>query len=227
MVEASGTSHLKNDNSNPTMVPTLATISEVYPVTLQKDDLKYSPRICIKNSSQASTIVLYFLSVLCSPSANEFTEDKKEHVVLTDYAWMLSCLTRIWNVIAPEWLRSLTSEVSSYSLVTFLDTVRIASSRLAAIKYESSTASRTLVLLAQAIATLLLDKPAQSPSMLDKSICLGLFELASSSKRAPPSLRTFNEHVLPTLLEIIDDDDRFDSFDGDLQVRLDLTNWTA
>lgn len=135
---------------------------------------------------------------------------------------MLSSLTRTWNTIAPDGTHSVSSDVSSGSFVIFLDTVRNASSRLAAIKHESSTASRTFILLAQAIATLLQVKPAHLSALLDKSICLGLFEIASLNQRALPSSCAFKEHILPTLLEIEDADDRFEGFSKDLQVRLDI-----
>lgn len=188
--------------------------------------MKHSPQVSIENSSQASTVILRLLSVICFPYKNEIKEDK-EHVVLPDYAWILSCLTRVWNVIAPGGVRSRPNDVSSDILLSFLDTVRNASSRLAAVKYESSTASRTFVLLAQAIATVLLAKPAQSSSALEKSICLGLFELGSLSQRAPPSLQAFNDHIFPVLLETRNSDDIFDSFGEDIQVRLDKPDITV
>ena len=220
-IEASSSNCLENQSSNQTVVPTLATISEVYPATLDEDDLKHSPRVSIENSSQASTVVLRLLSIICFPYMNELKEDK-EHVILPDYAWILSCLTRVWNVIAPAGVRSLLSDVSSDILVSFLDTLRNASSCLAAVKYESSTASRSFILLAQTVATVLFAKPVQSSSVLEKSICLGLFELGSLSQRAPSRLQAFNDHILPVLLGTKVSDDIFDSFGEDIQVRLNI-----
>ncbi len=188
-----------------------------------KDDLKHSSQVSIKNRLQASTILLRLFSMLYSPSILGLKEDKKEYVVFPDYAWMLSCLSRIWNVIAPEVTHSVSNDVSTDGLVTFLDTVRNASSRLAETKSESSAASWTFILLAQAITTLLLVRPVSISTFLNKSICLGLFELASLNQRAPNSLYAFNEHISPALLEIKDDHDRFDSFDEDLQVRLKVS----
>lgn len=209
---------------NQAVVPTLATISEVCPATLGKDDLKHSSQVSIKSPSQAFTILIRLLSMFCSPSANGLKEDKKEHVLVPDYAWMLSSLTRIWNIIASDGTYSVSSDVSSDSIVIFLDTVRNASSGLAAIKYESGTASRTFILLAQAIASLLHVKRVRLSALLNKSICLGLFELASLIRRALPSSHTFREHILPTLLEIRDADNRFESFNEDVQVRLGIAH---
>lgn len=140
---------------------------------------------------------------------------------------MLSSLTRTWNIITTDRIHSVSSDDSSASFVLFLDTVRNASSRLAAIKYEFSTASRTFILLAQAIIILLQVKLAQLSALLDKSICLGLFEIASLNQRALPSPHAFKEHILPTLLEIKDADNRFESFSEDIQARLGIAHGVA
>lgn len=127
-------------------------------------------------------------------------------------------------MIASDETYSVSSDVSSDSVSIFLDTVRNASSVLAAIKYESGTASRTFILLAHATASILQMKQARPSALLNKSICLGLLELASLSERALPGSNTFREHILPTLLEIRDADNRFGSFNKDVQVRLDVAH---
>ena len=226
-IEGSSPNHIRNLDSNQVVVPTLATISEICPANLEQYDLKQSQQVPIKTSFRALNIVLLLIAIVCSPCAYEDDKDIKAHVTVPDCAWILSCLTRIWNVIAPDGVLSISGEFPVDNLVIFLDTVRNASSRLAALKHESSTASRTFVLLARAIATVMLTKSAESSAILDKSVCLGLLELASISNCAPRSLQVFNEHILPVLLDIKDADDRFHIFGEDLQVGYDINHSRA
>ena len=217
-VESSTSRNLEVHSSTQAIVPTLATISEVCPATLKKDDLEHSSQVSIKNPSQASTVVLCLLSVLCCSFVDEPNRNEKAYNVVPGYAWILSCLTRIWTVVAPDSMHPIATEASLKRCLIFLDTIRSASSPLAATKYESSTASKTFVLLAQAISTLLHVNSSQSSAALERSICLGLVELANLIHHESQAV---NEHVLPALLEVKNAGDLFDKFGDDLQVRLD------
>ena len=162
-----------------------------------------------------------------SPYGDEVDQGRKDRVAGRESPWMLSCLTRMWDVIAPEGVLSPSSDVPPDDLVMFLDTVRNASSYLAEVKHELSTASRAFVLLARAIATIMLTKIAELSAVLEKPVCLGLLQLAGLSKCVPRSFKAFNEHIIPVLLDIKDADGRFHSFSEDLQVGSGVTLWRA
>ena len=205
----------------------MTTISEVCPAILDKDDLKHSSQVVIRSSSQVFPIVLGVLPILCFASIDEPGNAKKVFDIGPDYAWILGCLKRIWTLIAPHGVPSTADEVLSKRLVIFLDTNRVVASRLAAVRCESGIAPRIFILLAQAVSTLLLaDQSTQLSTLLNKSICLSLLEIASLNYRALHSFQVSNEHILPTLLDI-KDNDCFDGLENDFQVRFSDFERTA
>ena len=95
--------------------------------------------------------------------------------------------------------------MSSYSseqcLILFLEVLRGLMLQLMNNKHETVNISRTSVLFSQIITTLLLLKSDKPVDVLEKSICLGLFEMARLSHCCTAFSEAFDEHLLPVLIE--------------------------
>lgn len=189
------------------LVPTMETISEVFPVQLQQS-YAWSPiQVCVQDRSQANIIIMCLLSSMTS-----FEPDGLNSF---DLSWTLSCLTRLWNTLGSAVENSVSWYSSEQFLVMFLETLRIIMLQLVSARYETVNISRTSVLFSRIIAILLPLKPKKLTNILEKSICLSLFEIARLFQRSTAISEASDEDLLPILIK---SRSRFMNFGIDLQV---------
>lgn len=193
---------------------------------MRQSGLQRSFQIVIKDSSHAFTVLIRLLSTLISPISHEFGTTWTDSAIIFDYAWVLGCLRRLWNAITLEVESSFSSRFPLGTLVTFLDMVRNISTCTRKVKDDTITSIGIIVLLSQVVSSLLALNSTQSSIILEKSICLSIFELAVSCRSSRAMLQNFNEHALQTLLESKKNEIHFDGFGSDLQVRMSpLYDW--
>lgn len=184
-------------------MPTMETILEVFPIQLQQAYSLSPVQVCVQDRSQASVIIMCLLSSITSLKAGELRPRQTPQGFLNplDISWTLSCLTRLWDSLGSAVENSVSGYSSEQCLVIFLEMLRGIMLQLMTIKYETVNISRTLVLFSRIIVTLLLLKSDKLVEILEKSICLSLFEIARLFQCSIPFLEAFDEHLLPTLVE--------------------------
>lgn len=197
------------------LVPTMETISEVFPVQLQQACSWIPVQVCVQERSQASIIIMCLLLSITCFEPGGLKQTPQGCLNPLDLSWSLSCLTRLWNTLGSAVEISGSWYSSEQCLVMFLEMLRGIMLQLVSTKYETINIFRTSVLFSRILTTLLLLKSDKLVDVLQKSICLSLFETARLLQCCTTMSEAFDQHLLPILVE---SRSRLMNFGIDLQV---------
>lgn len=197
-------------------VPSMKTVMEVYPLEMSEADLRNSIQVYINTLSQGCIILDCLLSTLAIPEAKGKRHTRSHDIMSCDYPWILSCLSRLWNVITHKnWNADCRLE---QCVVVLLETVTGILSQIVKFNYGLFLASKTTALLSQVICTVISSGLSQSTKALEESLSRALLELAQTSARSQLILAGFQGNLLPVLQETKEDQSRWNVFSVDIQV---------
>lgn len=139
--------------------------------------------------------------------------------LISDDSWTLNVLIRFWEAIAPEGAQLDYVENTLSSVVSFLDHIRVFSTRTSGFDSRSAVINRVSRLCSRITTTFFVTQPLPLPPPIEKRLCLMLFDLALTDPNLGPRLQSFVGKTLSNLLKVRQDHKRFGAFSQDLQVR--------
>lgn len=187
---------------------------EVQPIQLSEEDVKNSIQVCVNTLLEGCIILDFLLSILALPATKSQPQLRNYDIMNCDFAWILSCLARLWNVIKGD----LVNDRLEQCVVILLETLTSLLSQVAMFRDEVFLATKTTALSSQVICTVISFGPSQSNIALEGSLCSALLELGRTSAHSQYVLAGFQENLLPVLREMKEDHCRWNASAVDLQV---------
>ena len=197
-------------------MPSVTTIADVCPDNLQDRELHSSIGIRFRDSLQAKKVTLSALSIIVTSEGLETTE---KHSKVSQNGWILSILTRYWHVVASESGRINQSHVSLLFLSQFLEALYMYLSRIGALQTSSAIVHRTILLCAQVLTAVLIDRQFHLQSAIERSICMVLLHLVPLTQDSQHAPRKFIEQISSEFCESKGNRSRSCEIGEDLQVR--------
>lgn len=198
-------------------VPTIATITDVFPLQAGEDHLRSPVQVCVQDTAQASMIIFCLLSAINSFQSHGSSHMSTLGLGSLDVSWTLSCLTRLWSALSCGKLYLAFGHLSEQYLLVFLQMLCRILVQLSRASYETISLLRTSILISQVTAVLLLMDPAKLGDGLQKAICLAILEITCRFEFSLIA-EAFDEHLLPIIVEITESGSRLLAIGKDLQV---------
>lgn len=202
----------------PYHVPSGATISRVCPQSLPQNELQDALQVSFRRKRQLIDTTMCLLSLFTTPFPSKPEIISNIGSLTSEDSWTSNTLTRFWEAIAPGGAQLDCGENTLSSVVSFLDLIRIFSTRISGFDPRSAVANRTSSLCSQIATTFILTEPLPLPSLVEKRLCLMVFDLALTDPKSSPRLQSIASDTLSKTLEVRQDHKRFDGFGQDLQV---------
>lgn len=202
----------------PYHVPSEATISRVCAQSLPQKELQDTLQVSFRRKRQLIDTTMCLLSLFTTPLPSKPEIVSNIGSLTPEDSWTSNTLTRLWEAIAPKGAQLDYGENTLSSVVSFLDLLRVFSTRIAGFDPCSAVVNRNLSLCSQIVMTFLLTEPLPLPPPVEKRLCLMVFDLALIDPESTSRLRRFVSVTLSKILEVRHDHKRFDSFGQDLQV---------
>ena len=202
----------------PYHVPSEATISRVCPQNLPQKELQDTLQVSFRRKRQLIDTAMCLLSLFTTPVPSKPEIISNIGSLTSEDSWTSNTLTRFWEAIAPKSAQLDYGENTLSSVVSFLDLIRVFSTRIAGFDPRSAVVNRTSSLCSQIAMTFILTEPLPLPSPVEKRLCLMVFDLALIDPKSTPRLQSFASDTLSKVLEVRQDHKRFDGFGQDLQV---------
>lgn len=199
-------------------VPTMATITDVFPLQAGQDHVRSPVQVCVQDTAQASMIILCLLSTIDSFQSHSSSQISTLGLGSLDVSWTLSCLTRLWSTLSCAKSHLAIGHLSEQYLLVFLQMLCNILTHLARVSYETINLPRTSILISQVTAALLLMDPAKLGDGLQKAICLAILEITCRFEFSLIIAEAFDEHLLPIVVEITKSESRMMAIGKDLQV---------
>lgn len=199
-------------------VPTMATITDVFPLQAGQDHMRSPVQVCVQDTAQASMIILCLLSTIDSFQSHSSSQISTLGLGSLDVSWTLSCLTRLWSTLSCAKSHLAIGHLSEQYLLVFLQMLCNILTQLARVSYETINLPRTSILISQVTAALLLMDPAKLGDGLQKAICLAILEITCRFEFSLIIAEAFDEHLLPIVVEITKSESRLMAIGKDLQV---------
>ena len=202
----------------PYHVPSGATISRVFPQSLPQNELQDALQVPFRRKRQLIDTAMCLLSLFTTPFPSKPEIVSNIGSLTSEDSWTSNTLTRFWEAIAPGGAQLDRGQNTLSNVVSFLDLIRMFSTRISGFDPRSAVVNRISSLCSQIATTFLLTKPLPLPSPVEKRLCLMVFDLALTDPKSSPKLQSFASDTLLKLLEVRQDHERFDGFGQDLQV---------
>jgi hypothetical protein len=202
----------------------MKTVMEVQPMTLSEADLMNCFQVCVNTFSEGCIILGCLLSTLALPEAKAQRQIWKNGYTKFDFAWILSCLGRLWNVIAPKKWDFADDKLEQHCVALLLEILTSILGYVAKFSAEIFLASKATALLSQVVRTVISSVLGQLTVALESSLSSALLELARAAGHSQLISTGFQENLLPFLRQIKDDRNRWNAFTADLQV---CSLWSA
>lgn len=200
-------------------VPSGATVSELCPHNLPHNEPEDAVQVSFKQRRQVIDTIVRLLYLFNIPSLSRPEVMSNTGSFTSKDSWILTVLTRLWEAIAPECAQLNYVDSTSSSVGSFLDHTRVFATRTSGFDPRSALVNRVSILCSQITTTFLVTELLPLPSLIEKRLCLLIFDLALTDLKSGPRLQSFAENTLLVLLEVRQDHKRFDAFGHDLQVR--------
>ena len=185
------------------LIPSMGTVSEVWPTGIPQDFEQMSFRIRVTDIRQTLLTSILAIRLSAIPPDPKWPQLAVKVRTPPDFAWLLSCILRFWSVAIPYLQFPVSMSSNSTWTVVFLDTLSHMTSSLASTTFEALTASRFSSLVCQVTAAFLLKpEPTELPHPLQKSLCSALFEIALLVQKSPEWYPLLSERLSPTLRKI-------------------------
>lgn len=210
--------HQDTSGLRESLVPSMATIAEVFPLQAQQNHSRIPVQVCIQDAPQASIIILSLLSTMTTFQSKGSRETPTVDLNSLELSWTLSGLMRLWSTISFPKDHLAFEYLSEQCLIILLEILCGIMSKLVRVKIEVVNLPGALVLFSQIIAALLVLGPASLGGVLEKAICLAIFEISRLFELSPMIVEAFDEHLLPVILEITGSQSPIMDFGMDLQV---------
>lgn len=205
-------------NMPPYCLPSGATISAVCPQNLPQNELQDAIQVSFRHKRQVVDTTMCLLSLFATPSLSRPEVMSNVGSLTSEESWTLNLLTRFWEAIAPEGAQLDYIESTLSNVVTFLDCVRVFSTRTSGFDSRSAVMNRVSILCSQITTTFLVTEPLPLPSPVEKRLCLMVFDLALIDPRSGLRPQGIAGNTLSNLLKVRQDHKRFDAFSQDLRV---------
>ena len=185
------------------LVPSMETISEAWPSTVQRSLEPVSLQVCVKDVHQillASILAIYAVMTLPHFSLRRTLARAQ---LSPDRSLLLGFISRFWSVAIP-YLQESFSSVSELNWPRiFLDTIGRFFSSLSGIRLESMIAARLSSFTSQIIEFFLLRLEAPQLSLLvQESLHAACFEIALLCRKSPKWALALMEYAVPTLRKV-------------------------
>lgn len=209
-------------------VPTMATITDVFPLQAGQDHVRSPVQVCVQDTAQASMIILCLLSTTNSFQSYGLSHMSTLGLGSLDVSWTLSCLVRLWSTLSRAKLYLTFGHLSETYLLMFLQMLYNILAQLSRVSYETVNLPRTSILISQVTAALLLMDPAKLGDDLQKAICLAVLEITCRFEFSFIIAEAFDEYLLPIVVEITESESRFAAIGKDLQVCMHgISRWLS
>ena len=197
-------------------VPSTATITDAFLDAEQALVPRNIIRMSLSNIGQSIRITISLLSII-APILSQRAFGKVTPA-MSDPFWTLGSLTRLWLAIGPEssYFQQHGAHLSSISL--FLDISRKCLKCLASSEVSPSILKRIVSLILHSSKQLLAPRLLHLNVLVEKSICLNLFQIASLSVESPLVRHLFKQSMSSIPEICSNDQERFSKFGQDLQV---------
>ena len=205
-------------NMPPYCLPSGATISALCPQNLTQNELQDAIQVSFRHKRQVVDTTMCLISLFTTPPLSRPAVMSNVGSLTSEESWILNLLIRFWEAIAPEGAQLDYIESTLSNVVSFLDCVRVFSTRTSGFGSRSAVTNRVSVLCSQITTTFLVTEPLPLPSPVEKRLCLMVFDLALTDPRSGLSPQGIAGNILSNLLKIRQDHKRFDAFSQDLQV---------
>ena len=203
----------------PYYLPSRATISALCPQNLLQNELWDAIQISFRHKRQVADTAVCFLSHFTTPISSRPEVISSGGSLISEDSWTSNVLIRFWEAIAPEGAQLDYVENTLSTVVSFLDHIRVFSTRTSGFDSRSAVIIRVSKLCSRITTTFVVTQPLPLPSAVEKGLCLLLFDLALTDPNLGPRLQSFVESILSNLLKVRQDHKRFGAFSQDLQVR--------
>ena len=201
----------------------MQTVMEVQPMELSEGDLRNCVQVCISNLSDGCIILVCLLSTLALSEPKTQTYIRQHDTINCDYPWTLSCLARLWNVIAPKQCY-FAGERLEQCVIIILETLKSVLDHVARLRYDLFLATKTTALLSQIICTFISPGLGYLTTALEGPLSSALLELARISAHSQQIVASFQENLLPVLINTKEDQSCWNALAVDLQV---CSFWSA
>ena len=199
-------------------VPSWATISGLCPLDVPQNDLQEAVQVSFKHKGQVVGTTMCLLSLFNSPGTPEVMSNISSSI--PDDIWIFNILTLSWEAVASKSAQLDCTDSGLSSTTSLLDHVRVfyTRTRTSGLNTRSAVVNRISRLYLQIATRLLLVEPVPMPSSIETRLCLMLFDLALTDPKSGRRLENFAENTISNVLEIKQNQKRFDALSQDLQV---------
>lgn len=192
-------------------------MSNLFPAQQRPLELLKAIQVCLNTKSEARFIIIYLLPTILCLEANDEVTTSDNDLIVARFAWILTCLSRLWNNINLEYALSAKSSLTPH-LVVLLETVRSFLTQVIRQRIDTVDTTKITILLCQIVAATLSSGSMKMDYILEKSLCLNLFELSHVYRDLPTISDAFRENLLPILVENSGKGSNWNEFPDDLQV---------
>ena len=202
---------------NQFRVPTLETVSEVYPLGVQQDELDGASQIDLRNASSILSTILCLVSVHLykSPSVSMCVGFQE---LEPDPIWLLETLTRLWGLLVPDIKYSRQKRFNGADHVLYLKILRQILSYIVHIKANRVAVFQIALLLCQTLECHLSSSIKYLTLPVQNVICWCVFDLYSTSMDSIIVSNAFYGYLKPVVHDNIENSNRKEHFCIDLQV---------
>ena len=198
-------------------VPTLETISEVYPQGEQQNWLYTESHVNLKDISRIPTIILHLISVLLPQNS-----PKSQHVIKRvppDSAWLVETLARLFSILGLETLHTPLYPFTGHRLVLFLTILTGSISCAVHRRSENILVSQLIILLGQSLRIFLSVSFSDTTPSLEDVVLESVSNLCSIFSKSSVCLEAFYKHLKPIIQETVEIADFHEKNGEKFQVR--------
>ena len=206
--------------SNPSLydVPSETTLSGLWPQDQPQDVLQSALTVSFRHKRELLGTTMCLLSLFTTPSLGRPEITSNIGFNSSEDSWSLNILIRFWKAITPEGAQVDYFDSNFSSVFSFLDRIHICFAHTLRLDPLSAVSNRASTLFLQIITTYLVREPLPLPSIVEKQLCLMIFDLTLIDPKSGPKLQNSAVDALSSLFEIRKDHKRFHAFGQDLQV---------
>ena len=196
-------------------MPTSTTLKIFFPGLRAVEEGQLPIQFRLRSISHAIVIVTILLSASV-PQVEDAYVKRRGTSQLSHLERVISGLRRSWTTLACYFLPS--SRVWATCLIPFLQCLRRLTTYLCKSSLRSNSVPKTIFFFSQVLSTVLSTESPATNAVLGSEVCSSLLALSSLSQISQTVLHLCLENALPTLVEILRSQERFDRLSTTLQV---------
>ena len=187
-------------------MPTLETISEVYPLGVRQDELDRTSRVDLESCSSVLATILSLVLVQLHQPPSAVTRVGFQELQL-DLVWLLETVTRVWGLLVPDIQCIGEKQFKGTDHVLHLNVLRQILQFVVHYKAHRVVVSQAAMLLCQSLEYHLNPSHGNATISVQKAICWCILDLYSMSIESVTVSDAFYCYLKPVIhdnMEILD-----------------------